>query len=503
MTPHSELEGGSDAPSLRISSLFNPNSQTLKLACPVARISSTTAPPNTPNSPNLRGVRCLGTAFTISTRLPAHPPGAPALSLRAGGLLSPSFPLRLQSTRRPLRYLNFFLFPNCSTFPSGSCKLIHSMNRLKSFRVYFVLSVLLALLIVILLREHRPSFLRPDLHLNAYISTADGSVTILDLANLRILQKIAVGSGIADMREHAKRPEIWGVCSTDGYLWVLDGRTSQISWRIPVGPLPFSLDFSPAGDRVYTTSSASDQLLAIDVSSRSIIGRAKTGAEPVQARATADKKFILVVNRRAATLGIHDAATLQQRAAVSVIPQPDEVLVVPDGTVAFVMSRSETRLSVVDLRRGVLITNLELAGKPTQMLVKPDGGELYVISPEAHGLQVVNTWTHELGDYMPLGSAPTNAIITPDSFKLYVADSAASRVVPVEISNRLIDKPINVGATPGTMRFDTSDPAARPSMLLVVNESSGDLAIIRTRTDSLITMIPVGPHPSRLAVKLF
>ena len=40
-------------------------------------------------------------------------------------------------------------------------------------------------------------------------------------------------------------------------------------------------------------------------------------------------------------------------------------------------------------------------------------------------------------------------------------------------------------------------------MLLVVDESSGDLAVIRTRTDSLITLIPVASHPQRLAVKTF
>jgi YVTN family beta-propeller protein len=40
-------------------------------------------------------------------------------------------------------------------------------------------------------------------------------------------------------------------------------------------------------------------------------------------------------------------------------------------------------------------------------------------------------------------------------------------------------------------------------MLLVVNEGSGDLAVLHTRTDSLLTMIPVGSHPQRIAVKLF
>ena len=53
------------------------------------------------------------------------------------------------------------------------------------------------------------------------------------------------------------------------------------------------------------------------------------------------------------------------------------------------------------------------------------------------------------------------------------------------------------------MRFDFAEPGAKPTMLLVVNESSGDLAVLRLRTDSLITLIPVGNTPQRVAVKLF
>jgi len=168
------------------------------------------------------------------------------------------------------------------------------------------------------------------------------------------------------------------------------------------------------------------------------------------------------------------------------------------------MSRSQSRLSVVDLRRGVLLTNLQLAGRPTQMLMKPDGGELYVISPEAHVLEAINTWTHEIGDTMLLGYAPASAILLEDASEMYVADRAAGRVFHVDIFNRrIIGNPINVGAAPNTMRFDFTEPGAKPTMLLVVNESSGDLAVLRLRTDSLITLIPVGNTPQRLAVKLF
>ncbi|HTZ31905.1 MAG TPA: hypothetical protein VMH31_05585 [Methylomirabilota bacterium] len=374
------------------------------------------------------------------------------------------------------------------------------MSHSRNFRVYFALVLLLVSAIVVLLREHRPSFLRPNLHMYAYVSSADGSLTTVDLARLQPIGRLPIGAPIADLREHAKRDEIWGTASN--FVFVFDTPSNQIA-RIPVGNNPLSIDFSPDGNRVYTTTTNPDQLVAIDTASRQIYGRAHTNPEPVQARITPDAKNIIVVNRRANVLSIHDARTLQFLSSVPVIPQPDEVLVTPDSTLAFVMSRTQTRLSVVDLLHSTLITNLELAGNPTQMLLKPDGGELYVISPDAHGLQVINTWTHEVADTMLLGSAPASAILSNDAGRMYVADRAAGRVTPVDILNRRVAKPVDVGASPSAMRFAPSDPDAKPAMLLVADEASADLAIIRTRTDSLITLIPVGSQPQRLALKTF
>src|SRR6202795_880483 len=199
------------------------------------------------------------------------------------------------------------------------------MPHRKNFRVYFLLALLLIFALVIFLGEHRPSVLRPDLHFNAYISTSDGSLTVVDLASLRVINKIPVGPAISDLREHAKRPEIWGVSSAGGYVFVLNARTSQIIAKIPVGPSPLSLDFSSTGDRVYTTSAASHQLLAIDTASRSIRGRARTAAEPVQSLFPPDQTPILVANRRSSWLTIHSAAPPQRRASIEVIPQRDEV----------------------------------------------------------------------------------------------------------------------------------------------------------------------------------
>jgi YVTN family beta-propeller protein len=378
------------------------------------------------------------------------------------------------------------------------------MSRPRNFRVYFLVAGLAFGGLVVLLREHRPSFLRPGLRLYAYVTTADGNVTVVDMVKLKAFSRLYAGPGLSGMREHPTRAEVYGVSSTGGYIWVLNTRANQITARIPVGPLPYAIDFSTDGKWLYTTTSGNDSLMMIDLQRRAIVAFARTGHEPVLARVTPNGKSILVVNRRDGTLGIHDAGTLALRATVSVVPQPDDVAVLPDNSMAFVLSRSERRVSVVDLRRGVLVSNLELAGKPTDMLLKSDGGELYVISPEAHGLQVINTWAHEVGEYMVLGSAPTRGVLSADASLLYVSDTAAGRVTPVDIYNRRIIRgpgtgfPVPAGDSPMALRFDPNE-----TLLLVVSQGSGDLAVIRVRTNFLVTMIPVGDHPQELAVKLF
>src|SRR5260370_40223308 len=93
------------------------------------------------------------------------------------------------------------------------------MNRPKNFRAYFLLAALAIWGLVVLLREHRPSFLRPDLHLSAYVTTAGGNVTVVDLVKLKAVARIAVGPGLSGMREHPTRAEIFGVSTAGGSAW--------------------------------------------------------------------------------------------------------------------------------------------------------------------------------------------------------------------------------------------------------------------------------------------
>ncbi|MBZ5529254.1 MAG: YncE family protein, partial [Acidobacteriia bacterium] len=144
------------------------------------------------------------------------------------------------------------------------------MKRHNHFRVYFLLTVLLVAGLVVLLREHRPSFLRPGLRLNAYVSTDDGSVTVMDLVRLRVETRVAVGPAISGLVEHPTRAEVWGVSTAGGYVWILDAKTNQIAARIPVGASPYAVAFSADGARAYVSAAGGEALLVIDCATRQI-----------------------------------------------------------------------------------------------------------------------------------------------------------------------------------------------------------------------------------------
>ena len=125
------------------------------------------------------------------------------------------------------------------------------MKLRPNWRVLFAVAILSIIAIRQIAVELRPSFLRPGLHLCAYVgNTDDGTITVVDLVKLAPVATVSVGSGPSGLRAHPTRDEIWGLSSTGGYVWVLDAKTNQIVGRIYVGAGAYALDFSADGQTI-------------------------------------------------------------------------------------------------------------------------------------------------------------------------------------------------------------------------------------------------------------
>jgi YVTN family beta-propeller protein len=384
--------------------------------------------------------------------------------------------------------------------------------QMKRVRVDYRLILLLLLLGGLAAREalleHHFQWLKPGMHMMAYVgNTGDGTVSVIDLARLGTLATVNVGPSPSGLRAHPTRKEIWGV-SAGGYAWVLDETTNEVAAKIPVGAAPFAVDFSVDGQFAYVAASGANTVTMIDCASRRVVARARAGAKPWVARAAPNGKWVLVTNRDDATVSLLDAASLEMLEVMPTAPHPEQIVILPDNSKAFISSVDAGQLSVVRLPTpddgkradapGELVANIDLGGTPGDLILKPDGGELYVPSPDAHGLMIVNTATNEVGDYLLLGLEPTAGVLTGDSQLLYVSDSGGGRVTPIQIQTRQAGISLQAGEGAGAARFTPGE-----EMLVVVNHNSNDVSILRTRTGSLITLVPVGRAPRDLTIREF
>ena len=114
------------------------------------------------------------------------------------------------------------------------------MSRRLNYRLLITAILIIASATVEIVRERRPSFLRPGLRLYAFVGNAgDGTVSVVDLIRVSKIATIAVGPTPSGLRAHPKFNQIWGVSTDGGYVFVIDSATGQILAHIPVGQSPF------------------------------------------------------------------------------------------------------------------------------------------------------------------------------------------------------------------------------------------------------------------------
>jgi DNA-binding beta-propeller fold protein YncE len=89
-------------------------------------------------------------------------------------------------------------------------------------------------------------------------------------------------------------------------------------------------------------------------------------------------------------------------------------------------------------------------------------------------------------------------LVTRDNSLLYVSDFTSQYVTVYSIDDGKRIGSIHVGDGPSALAFSASG-----HLLFVVDSRSNDLALVRTSSRSLFTLLPTGRDPNAIAVKAF
>ena len=352
----------------------------------------------------------------------------------------------------------------------------------------------------------------------AYITNGgSNTVTVLDVVNLRQDRVVRVGSNPTGVATNSKRNEVYVVNTGSNSVSVIDAEKNAVVATIPVHQRPYFVSVSADGTRAYVANSGSNNVSVIDLESRREITVVGVGEGPGIAAVTPDGNAVVVSNRVGNSVSVIDAKTEKVRSVWSGCPGATDIAILPDSSKAFVACSGGHQVIAIALAtappasprarpstqqvilKDDLLAILDVGKTPLRLILKPDGGEIFAVNYDGASLSEIDTSTNEVGGAYMVGTHPVAGVATADNSLLYVSDFDADSLGVYSIDDgELLPVAPRTGDGPESMAFSKAG-----NLLFVVDTRSGDVAVIRTSTNSLLNLFPVGAKPNDIAVKAF
>jgi YVTN family beta-propeller protein len=347
----------------------------------------------------------------------------------------------------------------------------------------------------------------------AYITNGESAtVTVLDVVNVRIDRELSVGMNPVAVAASPTRNEVYvvnsGLETGIGSISVIDAEKNTVAATIPLHRKPVSIDLNTAGTRAYVANSASNTVSVIDLKARQEVAQIGAGEEPVAARIAPDGNTLVVANRRGNSVSIIDVAARTVRSIFDGCPGAADVSILPDSSQAFVACSSGHQVMAIALANPKaspaqpdrLESLLDVGRAPVHLALKPDGGEVFVSNSLGDSISEIYANTDDVAGATMIGDDPVRGLVSSDNSLLYVANYRSQYVTAYSIDDgkRLGPPFLHVGDGPIALAFSNSG-----YLLFVVDNRSSDVAVVRTPTRSLFTILPTGRAPNAIAVKAF
>jgi len=351
----------------------------------------------------------------------------------------------------------------------------------------------------------------PNYREYAYITNnSSGTVTVLDVVNLRLDRELATGQNPVAVAASPTRNEVYVVNSGQeggqGSVSVINAESNTVSATIQVHRQPVSIELDTAGELAYVANSGSNTISVLDLKARREIAAIGAGEEPLSARISPDGKTLVVANRRGNSISIIDPAERRVRTVFVGCPGASDAVVLPDSTKAFVACSAGHQVMAIALAHSKinpdkpdrLETMMDVGLAPVYLALKPDGGELFVSNSLGNSISEIVTTTNDVGGAYLMGDDPVRGLVSSDNSMLYVSNFKSQYVTVYAIDEGKRIASIHVGDGASALAFSSSG-----HLLFVVDSRSADVAVVRTASRSLFTLLPTGRNPNAIAVKAF
>lgn len=349
----------------------------------------------------------------------------------------------------------------------------------------------------------------------AYVTNGgSNTVTVLDVVNLRQDRMVRVGSNPTGVAINTKRNEVYVVNSGSDSVSVINTEKNAVAATIPVRQRPYFISVSEDGTRAYVANSGSNNVSVIDLDKRREIAAIGVGEAPGNAKITPDGNTLVVSNRLSNSVSVIDAKSFRVRSVFAGCAGATDIAILPNSSKAFIacsgghqvmvlalatqLYSKPTQSKLPNLQHDALLDLLDVGKTPVHLAMKPDSGEIFVSNFDSNSISEIATGTNEVGGAYVVGAHPSDSIVSADNATLYISNFDANSIGVFSVDDARLVGAARAGDGPDALAF-----SAAGHLLFVVDSRSGDVAVVRTLTNSLFTMLPAGGKPNDIVIKAF
>jgi DNA-binding beta-propeller fold protein YncE len=344
----------------------------------------------------------------------------------------------------------------------------------------------------------------------ALIATeGEKSISVVDLARFRLTRQIGLGEFPSMVVSGTERSYV--LTPHSGSVHCIEhGRDFQRGATRKLAGNLAGFKLTSDGKHLLAIASSGHELIEAETSSLRVSRKWKLRGAPraidvsvdgAVAISTGEKGIVEFIDRKTG-----------RRYAKELDGALGEVRFRADGKLLIVANCHAQSLTSLDIPSLETVVDLPLAMQPEHLCFSADGGQLFVSGQGMDGIAIAFTYLPLEIEQTVLGGRDPGVMACSDNpAYLFVASASGSDVCVLTIARRKMIGLVEVGRRPS---FIAITPDSRYA--LVLNEGSGDMAVIRITSiqeklgdaekkrdkagASLFTMLPVGAQPVHAAI---
>ncbi len=349
----------------------------------------------------------------------------------------------------------------------------------------------------------------------AFVANQDGNaIAVVDLEVFAVARHIRVDGSPTAVLASPRHPRVYALTPENGSVHEIRADQLTFSRRLQVAAVALEMRLAPEGDALYVLCRRPRQLVRLTLNPLQVTWTLQLSDDPADFDISPDGGTIAISSAAGCSLTFVDVAArsrfdpLRTSGEIGLVrfqPLHDAARARSDSRQLIAANVSQRMLSIFDVPSRRLIVNLPLAVRPDHLCFNADGGQVFVTGEGMDAVVVVYPYyTPQIGQTVLAGHSPGAMAASASPGYLFVANpnSADVSILDIETSKVLAVTPVGTG--PAYISITPDDQYA-----LVLNQASGDMAVIRIKNVNraahwkkgpLFMLIPVGSKPVSAAI---